>query len=114
MLESRRQMQDKTQKEVQESNSDVFQNAFSLRVVAKMALQIAVVVGGMIVGAVFLGKYLDGVFGTAPWLTAILALGSTFPAFYITYKLGTRAIAQSEPDFERWKQKRSVAPVLKT
>ena len=101
-------MQEKTHSEVQKPGGDVFQNAFSPRVVGMMALQIAVIVGGMIVGAVYLGKFLDAQFNTAPWLSTILAVGSTFPAFYITYRLGKRAIARSEPEFQQWKQARQV------
>ena len=59
-----------------------------------MLFQIFVIVGGLVVGAVYLGKYLDTRFDTGPWLTLILFLMASFIAVPVTYRLGMRAIAK--------------------
>lgn len=90
-------------------NVEIIQKVLSPRVLGKMLVQIGLIVGAIILAAVFAGKYLDGVFNTTPWLAAAFAVGSTLPAFYITYKLGRRAISQSNAEFEKW-ETRQQAP----
>ena len=51
-----------------------FRQAFPPGTIGLMVLQIAVIVGGLVVGAAYLGKFLDVRFDTKPWLTLGLFL----------------------------------------
>lgn len=84
-------MQSQSQKP---SSPITFRKAFPPSIVGLMFLQIAVIVGGLIVGAVYLGKFLDLRFDTKPWLTVVLFLIASFIAVPVTYRLGMRAIAK--------------------
>lgn len=96
-------------KEHTESTSKVIQKAFSPRIVGSMILQIGLCVGGLILGAVLLGKYVDAQMNTAPWVTVALAVASTIPACYFAYKLGMRAVENSQPEFSKWTEERARA-----
>lgn len=96
-------------KEHTESTSKVIQKAFSPRIVGSMILQIGLCVGGLILGAVLLGKYLDTQMNSAPWITVALAVASTIPACYFAYKLGMRAVDNSQPEFSKWTEERRAA-----
>ncbi len=72
---------------------------FPLQIVIKMFAQIAIFVGGLLVGALFIGQFLDATFHTTPWLKFGLFALSSFPAIWIAYRVGRRAIqAANESD----------------
>ena len=77
-----------------------------------MILQIGLCVGGLIFGAVLLGKYVDAQMHTTPWITVALAVASTIPACYLAYKLGMRAVENSEPEFAKWTEERARAKAV--
>jgi F0F1-type ATP synthase assembly protein I len=82
-------MQSQSQKP---SSPITFRKAFPPSIIGLMFVQIAVIVGGLIVGAVYLGKFLDARFATRPWLTVVSFLIATFVALPVTYSLGMKAI----------------------
>ena len=84
-------MQNQSQKP---SSPITFREAFPPRIMGLMMLQIAVIVGGLIVGAVFIGMFLDVRFDTKPWLTVVFFLVASFIAVPVTYRLGMRTIAK--------------------
>ena len=84
-------MQNQSQKP---SSPITFRKAFPPRIMGLMMLQIAVIVGGLIVGAVFIGMFLDVRFDTKPWLTVVFFLVASFIAVPVTYRLGMRTIAK--------------------
>lgn len=60
-------MSNESKKEEQSSNNEVF------RALAQFS-QIGVTMAASVFVGVFLGKYLDGLFGTTPWLLLIFSL----------------------------------------
>lgn len=91
MVDSLYEMQSQSQKP---SSPITFRKAFPPSIIGPMLFQILVIVGGLVVGAVYLGKFLDARFNTGPWLTVVLFLIASFIAVPITYRLGMRAIAK--------------------
>jgi F0F1-type ATP synthase assembly protein I len=79
-----------------------------------MFLQIALIVGPLIVGAVYIGKFLDGLWATRPWLSVVLFLVATFIALPITYRLGMRTIANVEKAEQAQKTKENQAQAANT
>ncbi len=71
-----------------------FLQLFPLHIIAPMFVQIALIVGMLVVGAVYLGKFLDTQFNSRPWLTLALFLIATLIALPIIYRLGTRTITK--------------------
>ena len=63
-----------------------------VKAIALMALQIAVVIGVLVAGAVVLGRYLDLLMGTKPWITVAMAVASSVAACFVTYRIGMRAV----------------------
>ena len=100
-------MQSQSQKP---SSPITFRKAFPPGVIGLMFLQIAVVVGGLIAGAVYLGKYLDALWGLRPWLTVVLFLIASIIALPITYRLGNRAIAKIDKAELELKEKEALKP----
>lgn len=61
-----------------------------------MLVQIAIVNGVLIVGSVYLGKFLDAQMNTRLLFTVVFAVASLQFAFFLAYKLGMRAVAKTE------------------
>jgi len=78
------------------SPSALIFNVLSAKTVGLMVIQIAIIVGALVLGAVSLGRFLDAQWASAPWMTVILAFGSSIAACFITYRIGMRAVARTD------------------
>lgn len=89
------------------SPSALIFNVLSAKTVGMMVIQIAIIVGALVLGAVMLGRFLDAQWDTKPWMTVLLAFGSSVAACFITYRIGMRAVARTERELPL---KKSVPP----
>jgi F0F1-type ATP synthase assembly protein I len=92
-LSLRNEMQSQSQKP---SSTITFRTAFPPSIIILMLVQIALIVGSLVTGAVYLGRFLDGLWATKPWLSVVLFLIATFISLPIIYRVGMRAIAKME------------------
>jgi hypothetical protein len=83
MQSGRKQMQNKT-----------FLQMFPPRILVLLLLQIAIVNGVLVVGSIYIGKFLDAHMNTQLVFTVVLAVVSLQFALFLTYKLGMRAVAK--------------------
>lgn len=67
-------------------------NVLPVKAIALMVLQIAVDIGVLVAGAVVLGRYLDMLMDTKPWITVAMAVVSSVAACFVTYQIGMRAV----------------------
>lgn len=79
-------------------------------VMGSMVFQIAILVGGLILGAVVLGLFLDARLGTRPLLTLGLAIASLPLSVWLTYRLAMRTVTRARAAYEAYaRQKRQPA-----
>jgi hypothetical protein len=78
-------------------------------VVGAMALQIALGVGGLVLGAVVAGLWLDAQLGTRPLLTLGLGVLSLPVSVWLTYRIAMRAVARARASYEAWAQRKRQA-----
>ncbi len=69
-------------------------------IVGAMVFQIAIVVGGLVLGAIVLGLFLDTQLGTRPLLTLGLGITSLPLSVWLTYRIALRAIAKARAAYE--------------
>lgn len=80
----------------------IMSKAFPPSLVAVMMMQILLVVGGVILGAVVLGLALDARLGTRPLLTLGLGVISLPVAVFLTYWLAMRSAKKSRQAYLKW------------
>jgi F0F1-type ATP synthase assembly protein I len=71
-------------------------------VIAAMLLQIAVIVGAVMIGSVLLGLAIDARAGTRPLFTLVLGLLSLPLSAWLTYRIALRAIAKARAAYETY------------
>lgn len=86
-----------------ESPLVIFVKAFPPQIVGFMVLQIALINGVLMIGATFLGLFLDRQFGTRPLLTLVLPITGAILSILIAYLLGKRTIAKSRKAYLDWR-----------
>lgn len=89
--------------EAQASPLVIFMRAFPPGIVGVMVVQIALIIGVLMIGSVFLGLTLDKQFGTRPLLVLVLPIASSFLSVFLTYRLGMRTVAKSRQAYLNWK-----------
>lgn len=90
--------------ETQEPPFVIFIKAFPPTIVGAMVMQIALIIGVLMIGSVFLGLALDKQLGTRPLLVLLLPITGTFISVFLTYKLGMRTVAKSRQAYLKWKE----------
>jgi F0F1-type ATP synthase assembly protein I len=88
-------MQEASRESSKESSFTVLTKISPPNIVGRMMIQIAVVVGGLMVLSVLLGRYLDAQLQTNPLFTVGVTFLGTITSAYVTYKLGLRAVDKS-------------------
>lgn len=78
-----------------ESPLVILARALPPAVVAGMMAQVALVIGGLMIGALLLGMYLDARFATRPLLTLGLAFISVPVSLWLTYQIALRTSAKA-------------------
>lgn len=78
-------------------------------IVGAMVFQIAIVVGGLVLGSILLGLFLDTQLGTRPLLTLGLGIVSLPLSVWLTYRIALRAIAKARAAYEAHVQKKARA-----
>lgn len=78
-------------------------------IVGAMVFQIAIVVGGLVLGSILLGLFLDTQLGTRPLLTLGLGIVSLPLSVWLTYRIALRAIAKARAAYEAHVQKKAGA-----
>lgn len=68
--------------------------AFPPHIIGLLIVQIAVVNGVLVVGSIYLAKFLDARMNTGVLFTVVLAVVSLQLALFITYKLAMRTVAK--------------------
>jgi len=93
-----------------ESPLVIFLKAFPPRIIGAMVLQIAVLNGVLMIGAVFLGMALDGELGTRPLLTVALPVMAAAIAVLIAWRLALATAQRSRQAYLRWAQSCATPP----
>jgi F0F1-type ATP synthase assembly protein I len=78
-----------------ESSITVLTKISPPNIVGRMMIQIAVVVGGLMLVSVLSGRALDANFKTSPLFSVVITFLGTVASAYLTYKLGLRAVEKS-------------------
>jgi hypothetical protein len=78
-----------------ESPLVILTRALPPAVVGAMVAQVALVIGGLMIGALLLGMALDVRFGTRPTLTLALAFISLPLSLWLTYRIALRTSARA-------------------
>ena len=78
-----------------ESPLVILARALPPAVVGAMVAQVALVVGGLMIGALLLGMFLDARLGTRPALTLALAFISLPLSVWLTYRIALRTSARA-------------------
>ncbi len=78
-------------------------------VVGVMTFQIALAVGGLVLGAIITGLWLDAQLGTRPLLTLGLGVLSLPVSVWLTYRIAMRALARARASYEAWAQRQRAA-----
>ncbi len=78
-------------------------------IVGVMIFQIAIVVGGLVLGAILLGLFLDVQLGTRPLLTLGLGIVSLPLSVWLTYRIALRTIARARAAYEAHLRNRAKA-----
>ena len=71
-------------------------------VVGAMLVQVAVIIGGLMIGSLALGLFIDGHFGTRPLFTLLLAFVSLPVSVWLTYRLAMRTSAKARQAYEAY------------
>jgi len=79
-------------------------------IVGAMVFQIAIVVGGLILGAILLGLFLDTQLGSRPLLTLGLGIISLPLSVWLTYRIALRAIARARAAYEAHLRSKAQTP----
>ncbi len=85
-----------------ESPLVIFIKAFPPRIIAGMMLQLALINGALMVGAVFLGMSLDARLGSRPWLTIALPLVGALLSMGVAYRLAMITTRKSRKAYLDW------------
>ena len=86
-----------------ESPLVIFIKAFPPQIVGIMVLQIALINGVLMIGAVFLGMALDRQFGTRPLFTLVLPIVGAITSVLIAYLMAMRTVKKSRKAYLNWK-----------
>lgn len=85
-----------------ESPLVILSRALPPGVVAAMVMQVAAIVGGLMIGALALGFFLDGAFGTKPLYILALAFISLPLSVWLTYRVAMRASARASREYQAY------------
>lgn len=85
-----------------ESPFIIFLKAFPPQIIAAMAVQIALINGALMLGAVFLGITLDRQFDTRPLLTLSLPILGAVLSLFVTYRMAMRTVQRSRRAYLDW------------
>src|SRR5665811_2203348 len=83
-----------------ESPLAILTHALPPAVVGAMILQIAVIVGGLVIGSLALGLFADKQFGTRPLFTLLFALISLFVSVWLTYRIAVRTTTKAQKAYQ--------------
>lgn len=78
-------------------------------IVGAMVVQIAIVVGGLVLGSILLGLFLDVQLGTRPLLTLGLGIVSLPLSVWLTYRIALRTISRARAAYEAHIQNKAKA-----
>ena len=93
-----------------ESPLVILSRALPPGVVAAMVLKVAAIVGGLMIGALALGFFLDGAFGTKPLFILALAFISLPLSVWLTYRLAMRASARASREYQAYLESKRSPP----
>ena len=85
-----------------ESPLVVLTRALPPAVVASMVVQVALVTGGLMIGSLALGLFLDARFATKPLFTLGLAFIALPLSVWLTYRLAMRTSARARAQYEAY------------
>lgn len=85
-----------------ESPFVIFLKAFPPRIIAAMAVQIALINGALMLGGVFLGVTLDRQLDTRPLLTLSLPILGAVLSLFVTYWMAMRTVRRSRRAYLNW------------
>jgi xanthine/uracil permease len=76
--------------------------AFPPNVIGMMMLQVALVIFGLCVAAIYVGRQLDAQWNTAPWASVGLLVLAALLSLVIIYRLGLRTVKKAEIAYAKW------------
>jgi uncharacterized protein YacL len=83
-----------------ESPLAILMHALPPAVVGTMVLQIAAIVGCLVIGSLLLGLFADKQLGTKPLFTLLFALISLFVSVWLTYRIAVRTSAKAQKAYQ--------------
>ena len=83
-----------------ESPLAILMHALPPAVVGTMVLQIAAIVGCLVIGSLVLGLFADKQLGTKPLFTLLFALISLFVSVWLTYRIAVRTSAKAQKAYQ--------------
>jgi F0F1-type ATP synthase assembly protein I len=83
-----------------ESPLAILMHALPPAVVGTMVLQIAAIVGCLVIGSLVLGLFADKQLGTKPLFTLLFALISLFVSVWLTYRIALRTSAKAQKAYQ--------------
>jgi hypothetical protein len=86
----------------EESPIVILTHALPPAVLGAMLVQVAVIVGGLMIGALALGLFIDARFGSRPLFTLLFALTSLPISAWLTYRLAMRTSARARKAYEAY------------
>ena len=98
-----------SRKESKESPIVILTRALPPAVVGTMVLQIAGVVGCLMIGSVALGLLADARFGVRPIFTLLFAIISLFVSVWLTYRIALRTSARAQKAYQTYLDKQRAA-----
>ncbi len=93
-----------------ESPIVILSRALPPGVVAGLVVQVAAIVGGLTLGALALGFFLDAALGTRPLFILALAVISMPVSVWLTYRAAMRASARARAQYQDYLQSRHPPP----
>ena len=78
-------------------------------VIGAMVIQVALIIGGLMIGSVFLGLFVDARMGTRPLFTLILALLSLPVSVWLTYRLAMKTVTKARIAYDAYLESKRVA-----
>ena len=92
-----------------ESPLVILMHALPPAVVGVMILQIAVIVGCLVIGSLALGLFVDTRVGTKPLFTLLFALISLVVSAWLTYRIALRTSAKAQKAYQAYLESKRAA-----
>jgi F0F1-type ATP synthase assembly protein I len=74
-----------------------------------MVIQVALIIGGLMIGSVFLGLFVDARLDTRPLFTLVLSFVSLPISVWLTYRLAMKTVSKARATYEAYLHSKGTA-----